>query len=339
MTIYLHIGFPKTGTSSIQHTLFRNADLLRKKHSINYLSFARNHWPIAFARLAEQRPGWLRHAVQRQNIGRRQIIESGEAALADLHRDRTMFRHHVISSEHLSSLERKGAQAFFSDIQEVGLETKVILYVRHPADDVSSRIQQNIKMGARKLSSLDDVQNKYESQIRTIVDVYGKERLIIKRFGKQYFRNGDLVDDFLSIVNDGDEIRKIKKITKNQSLSLPAVLIMDKINRLSDDYLVKRSLLGALKRVSGPKFLVPRPVVQRYLEMHQTYLSYLKNEFDVVFDEVDLSKFPESLSYEFSEATVESIAAVLLANAKRGDDAARSGVLDSVKGLLRKIRS
>ena len=41
--LVLHIGLPKTGTTSIQDVCFRNREVLRKRHNIRYAGFAANH--------------------------------------------------------------------------------------------------------------------------------------------------------------------------------------------------------------------------------------------------------------------------------------------------------
>jgi hypothetical protein len=52
MSVFIHIGTDKTGTTSIQHAM--NADRLRQEYSINYPSIALSHWAIIA--LCQRRP-------------------------------------------------------------------------------------------------------------------------------------------------------------------------------------------------------------------------------------------------------------------------------------------
>lgn len=315
MTLFLHVGFPKTGTSSIQATLHAAGDYLRNTYSINYPEFASNHWQIALPFLENQKWHRLERQIKRTGRNRQDFIRDGEALLKKFERAQSKFRHNILSSEHFISLEEKPARNLLSRLESMGTEVKVIVYVRHPAEDVSSRIQQNIKSGARRFSEIYDIHNRQESEIKRLVNVYGKSRIIPRKFGHEYFINGDLFDDFFHVVDPLNKFVGLKKIRKNDSLSTPALLVIDKLYSIAneDRHSIKnRRLFEKLVRnIKGPKFLLPRTLVERYVADHQEFLSYLQSEFGLIFNEVDMNKFPEELSYEFSDETLLSIAEIL----------------------------
>jgi hypothetical protein len=317
VTVFLHVGFPKTGTTSIQRTLFSYAKALRDNHSVNYPDFQSNHWPIALPFYSNQAPLSLHENAVRDGKGTEaRYKRMSQKFWTEIQATSALYEHHILSSEGFCSLNSASATGLRRRLESLGHPVKVVIYVRHPADHFSSRIAQNVVSGSRRLNNIFDVPNQYDEEFYRIVEVYGRGNLIVRRFGQQYFEQGDLIADFF-IGTLGRVIPGIVPKVHNEGLSLPATLILDRLNGMSPRFSKDRAPTHYLKKIAGPKFLAPRAAVEAYVENNRGFMAYLDREFGVRFDEVDMGKFPESLSYELSEETLTSLADVLNNQAKR----------------------
>jgi hypothetical protein len=324
MTVFLHVGFPKTGTTSIQRTMRGNADSLRDTHSINYPEINHpgiksNHWPFALPFLEEQKKYPLYdHALKMKKGGHKDFIRAADNALRSLQQNYSKYKYHVLSSEGFCALNEQTSRNFLDYFKQNGMELRIILYVRHPALQISSRFSRNVKSGAKGLKDIDNLSNFVEPQLKRLVAVYGKDNIIVRRFGNQYFINDDLIDDFTYTVC-GEKITNIKKISHNESLSTPALLILDQLNEIAPRFDRSRGSYKYITKIKGPKFLAPRDIVRRYVEKHQTFLEYLNSDFNIDFDDVDYDQFPTAIDRELSEETIRSIAEILNKQSRKID--------------------
>lgn len=337
MTVFLHVGFPKTGTTSIQRTLFFHSKALRDDHSVNYPDFQSNHWPIALPFYSNQEPLSLHQNAVRGGKGTEaQYQRASQKFWNEFQSSHDRYEHHILSSEGFCSLNSASAAGLRRRLELLGLSVKVVIYVRHPAEHFSSRIAQNIVSGSRRLNNLLDVPNVYEQEFYRAVEVYGRDDLIVRRFGKQYFLLGDLIADFLGSTI-GKVIPDIEPKIHNEGLSLPATLILDRLNGISPRFTKGRAPIHYLKKIDGPKFLAPRDAVEAYVEKNRSFMAYLDKEFGIRFDEVDMTKFPETLSCQLSEETLSSLADLLNSQAKRlSKTSHRRKLANWAKSLLRR---
>ena len=182
--IWLHIGSPKTGTTSLQGFLNDNQDYLRDNAGLNYVTAGRVN--IAHNRLATQ-----------ARIGEAQpifdkIVEEVDAAPR---------MRHVISSEMLFNLytTRKFVQAVPEAMR--GGRTRVICYLRRQDAYLEALYKQLLKNGriapdraafladSRRMLSYDLVLNAY-------AEVFGADNIELRPFSRDRLAQGDVVADF-----------------------------------------------------------------------------------------------------------------------------------------------
>jgi hypothetical protein len=309
MTIFLHIGAPKTGTTSIQHTMFRNADRLRRDHSINYSSVSLNHWAIVLPYVKESEFKPLENHRLRGLGSKEHFFAMAKRYGRELERDATRYKTHVLSSEQLLIADRDAIAGLKKLFDRCGLDSKIVVYVRHPAERVSSLLSQQLRGGHANLTSFQN-RDTITPAVRRYAEIFGKENIVIRRFGERYFVNGDLIDDFTAVINQVP-IRGLDPERLNESLSVPAVMVAESLFELAPLASGMRGREEYLTRIAGPKFRAPRATVKQAVEAHGEGLAYLESEFGIRFDEVDLSAFPETISWDFSPEAVASIAAIL----------------------------
>jgi hypothetical protein len=309
MTVFIHIGAPKTGTTSIQHAMFRNADRLRREYSINYPSVALNHWAIIIPYIAEENYRPIRNHLLRGIGTRARFAAMAKAYATGFKRDGTRYRTHVLSSEQLLIADRDaiaGLRGFFAGL---GLDVKIVVYIRHPGERLSSLVSQQLRGGETDLKSFV-FRDMTAPAVRAYADVFGKENIIIRRFGERYFLNGDLIDDFTAVINQVP-IKGLNPERLNDSLSLPAVMLAERLFKIAPLASGERGREEYLLRVAGPKFRAPRWMVEKAIEAHREGMVYLEAEFGIRFHDIDLSAFPEEITWEFSEEAIASVAAIL----------------------------
>lgn len=307
----LHVGHGKTGTSTIQSTMFVNGDLLRERCSVNYPGFAANHWLFAAAFLS---PGEYPAIDQLLENDPRPPEERRHAAanvIDRLRSDAGRYQTHVLSSELFFHLGSEPLRRFKALFDELGFDTTVLIYVRNPTELVSSIMNQRVKAGRETLTSIDHIDLFVEDRVRRYISVFGRERLRVRVFGRTHFVNGDLIDDFLATVTDTpvEGLRRVRPV--NPSLSLPALRIADALNRLAPPRSPERGPDSYLAQIAGPEFKAPRRIVQVSLDAQADSIRFLAEEFGITFPEIDLSAFPEGISRTFSDETVASLASLL----------------------------
>jgi hypothetical protein len=204
----VHIGAPKTGSSTIQEFLFLNTDALARQG----FRFSRNvegrgsqyEYPAAaLARLDRLLPGYdeqLRYSSTDLRVHK----ELGAAVEAELARKRAGWTEPValFSSEHIhpwlrSVEEIRALDALFAQYFD---SVRYILYIRNQEDLFISLYSELIKRGANTrldeylaqlLDSLD-----HEPRIRLWIEAVGRDRFDLRLLDPTFLKDGDLLADF-----------------------------------------------------------------------------------------------------------------------------------------------
>ena len=227
--LYLHVGMHKTGTTFLQLTLARNRHRLLK-HGVNYPKI-QSSYRESGAHLS------LVESIELGNIDSATNLVSKSFKKAD---------RVLLSSERWTPSLRRFPDRFiqwFTDIQQRGHEIRVILYirrqdlyalsnyracVRNPLFDRSSlTYQEFIMQRARHFN--------YLNTLRLWQQVIGKENLYVRPFERTQWHSGDLLSDFLSLLN-------IKNTTSfstlptntNRSFSAVVTELLRRTNRQRD---------------------------------------------------------------------------------------------------------
>jgi hypothetical protein len=201
-TLVLHIGMPKTGTTSIQETFGRQRGTLLKE-GIHYprkrpFNHANTFTPI----FLHSRLNTIHFKQNRINTP-----EKAETKVDELKRYwEQQFRKNaqdifIISAE---SLYRLSAQEIH-DVKEFVSphfdRVRIIVYVRQPEAALKSMWGQRVKT----LSETQTQQQLFETLlgawnfafVRDWAEAFGRQNIIVRPFDKQAMHNSSLLDDFL----------------------------------------------------------------------------------------------------------------------------------------------
>lgn len=243
-TLYIHIGTPKTGTTSIQNFCGLNREKLKEQGVL---------YPIMnyhYERKSVNRNGYFLHGVIKENGTRnkekeKQVFDSELQYIVDCFKENDTI---LLSDESIwwaTSTRRKG---LWKDLkkhsEQHNYQIKVIVYLRRQDQFMMSRYNQKLKtdfvastqnfdeyfadMNGRFKCVMD-----YRERIDNIAKSISKENVIVKRFDRNYFYNGDLNQDFLNIlgVKVDDSFQQLKE-TANTGISVQSGEIKRVLNRL-----------------------------------------------------------------------------------------------------------
>ncbi len=207
MDLYLHIGTEKTGTTSIQHFMAHNRDVLRSQGVLYPRSPGEtNHTGIAaLAQSADHGELWQKLGIttleERDNYA-----ESLRSSLAE-ELSAGRFDRVVLSNEHCSSRlpqddEVSTLHTFLSGLFS---RIRIVVYLRRQDDLLVSTYSTGIKNGRTEMLQLPTeralgARYDYWQLLNRWSSVFGRENIICRKFEKQSFMSGDLMADFLGAV-------------------------------------------------------------------------------------------------------------------------------------------
>lgn len=206
--LYIHIGFHKTGSTTIQHFCAANADILAR-HSLIYPKTGRNkdaHFKLTS--MLKNKPGG-----NEKHGGWEDIVQEILSQPS---------KNFLISSESFHTFDEDNIVA----VRELlsGVEVGVIAYIRDPSALLPSRYAQKAKSG----SYVEDFDTFFEDFSRPLVNVsehtgllgdltrwakvFDWERLRVRSLDRRILTGGDLIKDFadaiglpISVLNEIDQ--------------------------------------------------------------------------------------------------------------------------------------
>lgn len=228
-TLYLHIGTPKTGTTSIQHFCRHNEKVLASK-GVCYPLF-----DFKYPSSGNTRNGlFLQNAYYNENKERDESVEQsyfeqGSKKLKELFE---VYDNIVLSDEGIwqTAFVRKRGKNTIPRIKQMAEEgnyqVKVIVYLRSQEEYAVSWWNQLIKHSRTTANKVSWAYYKkhismyvgldYYANLMQLADAFGQDNIIVRRFDKEYFKNGRLLDDFLAIIGL-DYTDEFEVITEEQN--------------------------------------------------------------------------------------------------------------------------
>ncbi|EAH7586191.1 hypothetical protein BGG35_07520, partial [Campylobacter lari] len=232
MVAYVHIGTPKTGTTSIQHFLYANKDLLLEEKILYPSSIILNeqydpqHWNLATLLNNFCKDDVLQNALvaalynEIKNTNPKSVVFSSEAFQS------------VVKYENIKYLKYLLLKLGFKKII-------IILYIRDAVDVWMSLCSEFLKNGVddnlahKKIHENSLLQQilDYKNTLLHWSNIFGKDNIILRQFDKECLYDSDLIKDFAYVSkikwNDGFAIPK----KQNESLNLIGMEILKHLNK------------------------------------------------------------------------------------------------------------
>ncbi|MEM7470916.1 MAG: hypothetical protein AAF340_06135 [Pseudomonadota bacterium] len=297
--IWLHIGSPKTGTTSLQGFLNDNQERLRDEARVNFMQAGRSH--IAHNQLAS--------AARMGETTK--LFEQIEAEV-----DADPDAQHVMSSELLFNpfTTRKFTQSVPDSLK--GGRTKVICYIRRQDTYLEALYKQflkNSRIDPDRQAFLADAHRlvRYFDVINAYGRAFGPENILLRPFSPNRLKGGDIVLDFAETLSI--QIKKgmiLNKGFANKTFSAEMSETLATLSEVTDfntrevireliaiDHpgtIKSRDVFTNAERRSLMDAMTPenRKLVRRYMPDHADFFDYSDLE---VTDEVKKDEQAEQL--------------------------------------------
>lgn len=237
----VHIGTHKTGSSSIQATLFTNRQELKDRFDIYYWDRKSNHRALLapFIQSGTTPPKPYREPPPESEMSEKL---SGEIAAHLRDNSKTT----VISSEYFSVASESVVRDFSLMLRDNYDIVDIYAYVRDPFSFADSWMQQEIRAGAtiaeievamsESYSTTEDhyltLMPRYRFRLEKYINIFGVDRVHVREFNRTALFNGDVVEDFCHWALGLDLKRENIPITVvNESTDIVTALVLDSLNR------------------------------------------------------------------------------------------------------------
>ena len=243
-TLYIHIGTSKTGTTTIQTYCGINREQLKSKGVLFPIM------PYHYDRITENRNGHFLYAMIYENGVRNkekeeQVLKQELDYIVDCFKD---YDNVLLSEESIwwaTATRRKGLWKYLQEhSQQNNYQVKIIVYLRRQDQFMMSRYNQILKTDTgggtqRFYEYFKDMNGKYKcvmnyrQRLDYMAKFFPKENIVVKRFDRSYFYNGDLKADFLHIlgVEIDDTFAELPK-DENLGISVQSGELKRVLNRL-----------------------------------------------------------------------------------------------------------
>ncbi len=212
MNLFLHIGTEKTGTTTLQRFFSINKDALLDLDYYFPNEKGNNH--TFLTTYAAENFDKVKDLLIYQNIDQSTSqedfrLEIEGYLLKIVSNKKIKAKTLILTNEHCSSkLKTKHEINLLKKLfDKVGLNTKVVIYLRRQDEYLISLYSTYIKTGGTEnLLSFINHNNKtyrfyYYQMLQLWADVFGKSNIIIKIFEKEELINGNIIHDFLHTID------------------------------------------------------------------------------------------------------------------------------------------
>ena len=288
MTLYLHIGTMKTGTSSIQDFLYINREKIKQQGFLYPISI-KSLWHMNdHNNFADQ----FSMKLFGLNSNFDYLLQSFKQ---ELHNENVHTS--IISTENIQ-YELNNPQKI-SELQEIlrnigFTKIYIIVYLRDPQDLYISMCSQEVKDGGRydflqgpdKYVKCGIICN-HKQTIMNWSEVFGEENVIVKLFDKNEFIENDLLKDFANTVEiQWDNTFQIPNTT-NESLDLIGMELLNRMNQIGVTLNNNRyvELIHGLfekyfiSKSPELKYRPPKHILQHYVDYFKDSNEWVRNKY------------------------------------------------------------
>jgi hypothetical protein len=297
-----HLGMPKTGTTSIQESLYYGL----KDPAFHYVGFVGNvsgfhAVPTIFGSprnpfFTNIQMGFSGHRIR---LERRWLEWQLERAMRQAsHRGQSL----ILSAESAWFMDQAGWQHFRRFMEARRFTVSVIAYLRPWKQWLESHFQQRMRAGWGPIQALPDdlIILNHKDRILKLDAVFGAENVELVKFERSSFPEGCVVQDFCRRV--GIRFDPARVIRANDSLHLPALRFLYSYRRFGAGSTLGwkamteyRLLVQRMDELGGPPMRFHSSLVETLLDMLSPQRAWLEKRLGESWDE-DIHRYDDSIS-------------------------------------------
>jgi hypothetical protein len=277
-TVILHVGMPRTGTTSIQSTLFWSGHAAGFRLLTLDTDFGNQLVLGAFDSNLYSRESYFASTIPTHK--RTRLSEDSRRYLTHcLEKCRNEDTTPVLSAEAAYSLSPETFKSFREFCEERGFRVRILCYLRSPHDLLESSFTQDVKVGSAKLPATGKWD--YAAAIKRMDSVFGEDQVSVYVFDPHSFPDRCVVTHFCQAI--GWPVDKRTIIRQNDSLNLNVIKFLYTSNRLdkSDSWrisfrLLRRAQLDAMSSLPGPSLRFHRQLAEVHVDVFKRDFDWLE---------------------------------------------------------------
>jgi hypothetical protein len=348
--LILHIGMPKTGTSSIQESLHRGLS----DPAFQYIGLEGANGNSAMVTLFRTAPeDYFIHRLMGRSI--RQVAHHRMELLDNL--DERLARidasvRPILSAEYCWGMERTEFERVRDFMADRGYTVRIIAYVRPWKQWLESNFQQRIKteLSSFQILPVNNAKIDYRERVETLETVFDADLVQVFKYDHGIFPEGCVVRHFCQQVGIHLDSKRIRRA--NDSLTLPAVQLLYAYRKFGPGYGTGAAAVAEngwlnqrLREVQGPTLRLHSSTVAPVISRLLPQVHWLEQRLGVPFGE-DLTRDDsgvcirtESDLFDFDPAALAWLTAAVHGKPTHpatGEEAARA--VATQMHTLRKLR-
>jgi hypothetical protein len=296
--LILHIGHPKTGTTTLQKTLQASRPALLDA-GILYPDAGHNHNVLLPYLTSEA------SIMQQLESSPSEVVKKSSDKWDGVLEEVSTFNPNTIILSSESFFRDLGVDALSnlsSRLKSLASEVVIAAYLREPASLALSRVQQNIKLKPNFTLPPKDYYRARLAPYKTS----GLGSMNVRVFDRKALKEGDIVEDFLGQhLPDLDPKKLSRHKDANTSSSAEAMALIQEVQRKERSFpwrKVSFAIANADCELDG--FARPRmhEHIRHAIQTRCTDLDWLKDEIDLEFSNIDTGAMPCSEANQLCDA-------------------------------------
>jgi len=283
----VHIGMPKTGSSTLQDTFYEKIEDER----VSYGNLPEANQSGRFAGMFMDKPenyhyfsnrGWNREQIEIFNQKNRESLIEGF-----LNNNSSI---ELISGEDLFHLQKNEIEKMKLFLSNYFHKIVIVAYVRPVKSFIESAFQQLVKNHDLGIFDFSRIYHKYRNFER-YDSVFGKENVQLWKFDPKTFPEGDIVLDFCEKLQIAPMNAKEKIV--NESLSKEAISILFAYHfheMIKSDFgifkaRVNYTLVEVLRPIGSSKFKFSKKLIKKVLDTHREDYEWIQQRMQDTLEE------------------------------------------------------
>jgi len=286
MSVIVHFGMPKTGSSSIQASLFRHLE----DPKFRYVAVSGANQNEALVSLFKAKPEHAQmhrrkvHAAD--DVGQ---LRTRHAAALDRELAAAADKTAIISAEAISTFKRSELAQLRQSLARWSPVVRAVGYVRSPKAFMESAFQQQAK-GPTCRFDPGALMPKYKERLRLFDAVFGRSNVELWKFDPSVFPGGDVVLDFCARL--GVSFSPESVIRVNDGLSLPAVALLYTYRKYGQGYgsgvaavRENRLLVDAMSKLPGAVLRLHSGLVEPVIAQNHAQIAWMEERLGTSLSE------------------------------------------------------